>query len=96
MRLYIEGPVNKYYIQTLCMKSIAKFINGDKSMDELDAFVESIKSMNIDGYLEIQQDAYDRAMEGSALCMKEPAANSGRLLFTASGPVGHLPLKGKA
>lgn len=51
-------------IQTLCMESIAKFINGDKSMDEFDAFVESIKSMNIDGYLEIQQAAYDRAMEG--------------------------------
>lgn len=51
-------------IQTLCMESIAKFINGDKSMDEFDAFVESIKSMNIDGYLEIYQDAYDRAVNG--------------------------------
>lgn len=51
-------------IQTLCMESIAKFINGDKSMDEFDAFVESIKGMDIEGYLSIYQDAYDRAVNG--------------------------------
>lgn len=51
-------------IQTLCMESIAKFINGDKPMDEFDSFVADIEAMNIDGYLEIQQAAYDRAMEG--------------------------------
>lgn len=49
-------------IQTLCMESIAKFINGDKSMDEYDAFVENIISLNIEDYLEIYQGAYDRAM----------------------------------
>jgi putative aldouronate transport system substrate-binding protein len=49
-------------IQTLCLESIAKFINGDKSLDEYDAFVENIKSMNIQGYLDIYQAAYDRAM----------------------------------
>ena len=49
-------------IQTVCLESIAKFINGDKSMDEFDAFVENIKALNIDGYLEIYQGAYDRAM----------------------------------
>ena len=49
-------------IQTLCMESIAKFISGDKPMDEYDAFVESIKSMNIEGFLAIYQGAYDRAM----------------------------------
>lgn len=47
-------------IETLCMESIAAFITGDKSLDDYDAFVENIKSMNIEGYLEIQQAAYDR------------------------------------
>ena len=51
-------------IQTLCMESIAKFINGDKSMDEYDKFVSDIQAMNIDGYLAIYQEAYDRAMAG--------------------------------
>ena len=49
-------------IQTLCMESIAKFINGDKSLDEYEAFKADIEAMNIDGYLEIYQEAYDRAM----------------------------------
>ncbi len=49
-------------IQTLCLESIAKFITGEKSMDEFDAFVENIKAMNIEGYLAIYQDAYDRAV----------------------------------
>ena len=30
MRLYIEGPVNKYYVQTLCMI----FFPGTKFSDE--------------------------------------------------------------
>ena len=50
-------------IETLCMESIAKFITGDKSLDEYDAFVEQIQSMNIQGYLDIYQAAYDRYME---------------------------------
>ncbi len=50
-------------IQTLCMESIAKFINGDKSMDEFDDFVATIEEMDIQGYLDIYQAAYDRAME---------------------------------
>lgn len=49
-------------IETLCMESIAAFVTGDKSLDEFDAFVEEIQGMNIDGYLEIQQAAYDRYM----------------------------------
>ena len=49
-------------IQTLCMESIAKFINGDKPLDEYDAFKADIEAMNIDGYLAIYQEAYDRAM----------------------------------
>lgn len=49
-------------IQTLCLESIAKFINGDKSLDEYDAFVADIEAMGIQDYLEIYQGAYDRAM----------------------------------
>lgn len=51
-------------IETLCMEYIAKFITGDKSLDEYDSFVEQIESMNIQGYLDIYQEAYDRYMEG--------------------------------
>ena len=49
-------------IETVLMEHIAKFITGDKSLDEYDNMVETIKGMNIEGYLEIQQAAYDRAM----------------------------------
>jgi putative aldouronate transport system substrate-binding protein len=49
-------------IETTCMEYIAKFINGDKSLDEYDDFVATIEAMNIQGYLDIQQEAYDRAM----------------------------------
>ena len=49
-------------IQTLCMGSIAKFITGDESLDNFDAFVADIESMNIQGFLDIYQAAYDRAM----------------------------------
>ena len=46
-------------IQTLCMESIAKFITGDKSLDEFDDFVQQIKDMGIQDYLDIYQDCYD-------------------------------------
>lgn len=49
-------------IQTLCMESIAKFVTGDKSLDEYDAFVADIEAMNIQGFLDIYQGAYDRCM----------------------------------
>ena len=49
-------------IQTLCLESIAKFITGEKSLDEYDEFVANIEAMNIEGYLAIYQEAYDRAM----------------------------------
>jgi putative aldouronate transport system substrate-binding protein len=49
-------------IETTCMEYIAKFINGDKSLDEYDEFVSTIESMNVQGYLDIYQEAYDRAM----------------------------------
>ena len=49
-------------IETICLEAIAKFITGEKSLDEFDSFVESIRSAGIDDYLAIQQGAYDRAM----------------------------------
>lgn len=49
-------------IQTLCMESIAKFITGDKSLDEFDDFVQQIKDMGIQDYLDIYQDCYDEYM----------------------------------
>ena len=49
-------------IGTLCQEYIASFITGDKSLDEYETFRSNIESMNIDGYLAIYQDAYDRAM----------------------------------
>jgi putative aldouronate transport system substrate-binding protein len=59
-----ETEANGIYsdIETTCMEYIAKFINGDKSLDEYDSFVETLESMNIQGYLDIYQEAYDRAM----------------------------------
>lgn len=51
-------------IETICLEAIAKFITGEKPLDEFDSFVESIRSAGIDDYLAIQQGAYDRAMEG--------------------------------
>ena len=49
-------------IETICLEAIAKFITGEKPLDEFDSFVESIRSAGIDDYLAIQQGAYDRAM----------------------------------
>lgn len=49
-------------IQTYCMGSIAKFITGDQSLDTYDKFVEDINAMNIQGFLDIYQGAYERAM----------------------------------
>ncbi len=41
-------------------EQVYAFIFGDKPMDEFDAFVEQIKSMNIDGACAVKQAAYDR------------------------------------
>ena len=49
-------------IETICLEAIAKFITGEKPLDEFDSFVESIRNAGIDDYLAIQQGAYDRAM----------------------------------
>ena len=49
-------------IQTLCMESIAKFITGDKSLDEFADFVQQIEDMGIQDYLDIYQECYDDYM----------------------------------
>ena len=38
----------------------AKFITGDQSFDEWDAYVQGYKDMGIDRMIEIYQTAYDR------------------------------------
>lgn len=40
-----------------------KFITGVKSMDEFDSYVDSLKKMNVERYIEIYQAAYDRYMQ---------------------------------
>lgn len=41
-------------------ENAAKFITGDKKLDEYDEFVATIKKMKIDRFIEIYQQAYDR------------------------------------
>jgi putative aldouronate transport system substrate-binding protein len=47
-------------ISTLIQEASAAFIAGQRPISEFDAFVEQIKSMNIDRCIEIQQAALDR------------------------------------
>ena len=44
------------------MESIAKFITGDKSLDEFDDFVQQIEDIGIQDYLDIYQECYDDYM----------------------------------
>ena len=43
-------------VSEMCMK----YITGDESLDNFDAYVAELKSMKLDEALKIQQDAYDR------------------------------------
>ena len=45
MRLYIEGPVNKYYVQTLCMIFFpgAKFSDEEEPSEETPALWVSLQ-----------------------------------------------------
>lgn len=38
----------------------AKFITGVEPISNWDSYVETIENMNLDRYIEINQDAYDR------------------------------------
>ena len=50
-------------IETYVSENIPLFIIGTKSMAEYDAFVDQIRSMNIDRCIEIQQASVDRYMK---------------------------------
>jgi len=41
-------------------ESTDKFISGDMSFDQWDEYVQTIKDMNLEEYMEIQQNAYER------------------------------------
>lgn len=50
-------------IQTFAIENIPKFINGSRPLSEFDAFVNQIKSMDIDRCIEIEQGALTRYIE---------------------------------
>lgn len=50
-------------IDTHMDTTIAKFVVGDRSLDEFDDFVEELKSMGIEKCIELEQTAYDRYLE---------------------------------
>ena len=47
-------------INTLISETVVKFVTGEKSLDEYDAFVAQLKSMGIERAVEIKQAALDR------------------------------------
>lgn len=51
-------------IDTYMDESISKFVVGDTSLDEFDAFVEKLKTMGIEDCIELEQAAYDRYVNG--------------------------------
>jgi len=50
-------------IDTYTEENIVKFIVGDKSFDEYDAFIDTLKQMGIERCVEMTQVAYDRYLE---------------------------------
>lgn len=51
-------------IDTYMDESISKFVVGDTSLDQFDAFVEKLKTMNVEACIELEQTAYDRYVAG--------------------------------
>ena len=51
-------------IDTYLDENISKFIVGDKSLDEFDAFVDTLYEMGIQECIDITQGAYDRYLAG--------------------------------
>ena len=41
-------------------ENTVKFITGERSMDTWDAFTQELSKMNVDAYLKIYQDSYNR------------------------------------
>lgn len=52
-------------ITTYVDQMIAKFIIGEESLDNWDAYVSKLKQMNIDELIEIRQNAYDKWNKGN-------------------------------
>ena len=50
-------------IEDYVTESQAKFITGKTSFDEWDKYVETVKKVGLDQYMEIYQNAYDRYLE---------------------------------
>lgn len=51
-------------IDTYMDESISKFIVGDTSLEEFDAFVAQLETMGIADCIAIEQAAYDRYLQG--------------------------------
>lgn len=49
-------------IDTYVSENLSKFMTGDKSFDEWDAFIDQVYDMGIEDCIEIYQTAYDRYM----------------------------------
>lgn len=47
-------------IVAYCEENVTKFITGERSLSEWDAYVSELSKMDVDGYIKIYQDAYDR------------------------------------
>jgi putative aldouronate transport system substrate-binding protein len=47
-------------IQTFVSESVLAFINGTKSFDEYDAFIQQVKDMGVEEAVQIKQAALDR------------------------------------
>ena len=61
--LYTEYSTIMTDIQTVVDEKTPQFISGVLSLDEYDAYQDTLKSMNIDRVIEIVQQAYDAFME---------------------------------
>lgn len=60
--LYTEFSTIMTDIQTVVDEKTPQFISGVLSLDEYDAYQETLKSMNMDRAIEIVQEAYDNFM----------------------------------
>ena len=52
-------------LDTFISENWAKFITGEKKIDEFDAFVKEVKEMGMDRILEIKQEAYELGLKNT-------------------------------
>ena len=50
-------------IATAAAEQSLRFVTGDRSLDEYDAFIEDLRAMGLDRLTELKQAAYDRYLE---------------------------------